>query len=1267
MMALVTENQLDNWVRGNAQEAQTLIVELVYRLVAASCPKTRKRRFPLGDSIGQHGPDGILHVDLGFKSFVPEGSSFWEIGSSLNARNKATQDYNSLSNEVPEKVRMESTFVFVTPLSGRRDWEYTWKEGAQADWLKTHRDRKNWKDVRIIDGTILIDWVHQFPAVELWLVRKIYGLEIQQKIKIPEYHWELLRSIGNPFPLPPVLFLVNRDEACRKLLELFDGSSSQLHLITHFPAHVIDFVCAYIASLDEEHRIDVTGRTLIISDMDAWSAVCNQWRNFILIADTDLDLSGDSGNRAIQQALNAGHSIVVGGEYAGPSNSSSVSLFTPRQHQLKQVLKDVGYPEQRAHTLVDRCDGDLSSLLRLLQGLPVLPDWARNADSTELTTAALLGSWMDGSEADRAVVKSLTGKEYEEWVEKMRKVSQTPGTPIACREGSWKIISRYEVWYVLGKIFSDQHLDKLQNIVISVLREADPRFKLPTNEQWLANIHGTDLTHSPLLRKGLAETLALLGSHPNALTSCATGKSEYTATFAVNKILFDADWVLWGSLDGLLPILAEAAPDEFLKTVDNALQQTPCPFDDLFAQENVGVFGGNYITGLLWALETLAWDEKCIVQACVILGELAAHDPGGNWTNRPADSLTRILLPWLPRTTAPLEKRKVALKTLQEQVPKVAWRVLLTLLPNQTKTSSSTHKPSWRDTIPDGWQKGVSNKEYWEQVVFCAELAVEMASVDIEKLECLVDQLDNLPEPAFTQALEHLSSETISNRPEDQRMGTWTKLVMFIHKHREFPDAKWALQEEKISRIERIATNLAPKDPFNIHRMVFSKYDFPLYEETKDWQKLEKNRNDCRQQVVKEILCRGGMDSIIRFAQDVELSRDVGHALAFVSESKIDKRILPVMLEIESAKLKQFAKAYVWRRRFSNGWAWVDGLDRSHWSASQVGQFLSWLPFTKEAWNRATNWLAENEREYWGKVRPNPYDTDDDKDFAIDKLVEHGRPRATIEFIHIMIGNDQLLDKKRIVISLLASVSSTEPDSMDTYKIIEIIEALQNDPETDPEDLFRIEWAYLSLLNRQPGVLPKTIENKLASDPVFFCEVIRRVYRSKKETGPRKKLSERDNAMISNASRLLNIWKTPPGKQSDGTFLPDNFRQWLAQVKKSCYESGHLEVVLFQIGQVLIHSPPDPDGLWIHHSVADALNDKSAEIMREGYNTGIFNSRGAHFIDPTGKPEMKLAEEYKQKAEQIENSGYQRFSATLRKISERYSHEAEQVIAAHRN
>ena len=143
-----------------------------------------------------------------------------------------------------------------------------------------------------------------------------------------------------------------------------------------------------------------------------------------------------------------------------------------------------------------------------------------------------------------------------------------------------------------------------------------------------------------MLRKGLAESLALIGSHPKALTSCSFGKADATAVLAVREILAEADWVQWASLNDLLPLLAEAAPREFLDAVENALNSDPCPFDTVFAQEGSGIMGGNYMTGLLWALETLAWDAEYLTRVVVILGELAARDPGGNWANRPANSLS---------------------------------------------------------------------------------------------------------------------------------------------------------------------------------------------------------------------------------------------------------------------------------------------------------------------------------------------------------------------------------------------------------------------------------------------------------------------------------------------------------------------------------------------------------------------------------------------------------------------------------------------------
>lgn len=101
-IGIITENQLDDWVRGHAHEAQGVIVELVWRLVAASSPNPKERRFPLGDSVNQPGSDGDLNTDFGFEPFVPEGRSLWEIGTGNDAGGKATSDYTDRTAMTPE-------------------------------------------------------------------------------------------------------------------------------------------------------------------------------------------------------------------------------------------------------------------------------------------------------------------------------------------------------------------------------------------------------------------------------------------------------------------------------------------------------------------------------------------------------------------------------------------------------------------------------------------------------------------------------------------------------------------------------------------------------------------------------------------------------------------------------------------------------------------------------------------------------------------------------------------------------------------------------------------------------------------------------------------------------------------------------------------------------------------------------------------------------------------------------------------------------------
>ncbi|MFB3896831.1 MAG: hypothetical protein ACE14V_11085 [bacterium] len=961
------------------------------------------------------------------------------------------------------------------------------------------------------------------------------------------------------------------------------------------------------------------------------------------------------------------HSLI--GQYS-PENTTA--LWTQIINEVQSANKNAGtislesIPDDLRNAFKRQNIAVISDELATSQLQTVKQDWKQTAYASDLAIVNLLGSWCDKNENDHIIAQRLANKDYNSWIVKIREILQYPTNPIALKNGLWTITERYSLWQDLGTMLFDNNLDMFKQCIVDVLTERDPQFELPAEERYMANIHGKVLKHSPELRKGLAESLALLGNKYDVLTNCTQNKPETIAVLTLREIFSNADWKLWASLNDLLPLLAEAAPDEFLGIVENALQQSLCPFDVLFSQEGKGAFGTNYLTGLLWGLETLAWEEKYLVQVCVILGELASHDPGGNWANRPINSVLTILLPWHPQTIASIDKRKVALNTLLKENPTIAWKVLISLLHNQQRITMGSHKPSWRSSIPDNWKVNVTKYDYWEQVYYYGDLAVEMAGYDIEKLVELVNHLDNLSQASFEKVMKLLSSEFVNNKPENIHFTLWTNLTEFTSKHRRFSNAKWALNGDIVSRIESITTKFTPKNPLYLHRRLFNKHSIDLYEENGNWEEQQQKLEKHRQEAIKDIIDFGGIDSIITFIETVDLPFNVGFSLGIIAQPNIDSSILPQFLTTNNKNLLQFTHGFVWGRQSKFGWSWVDKLDKTDWSVIQISQFLSYLRFTEETWRRVSTLLGDSEREYWVRTNANPYEADCDLGVAIDKLIEYQRPYAAISCIFKIVHNRKPLDKSRSVKALLSALSSTESlNTMDVYKIVEIIKTLQNDPSTDQEDLFRVEWAYLSILNEYHGASPKLLENRLASDPAFFCKVIRLIYRSKKQDKPEKEPSEQQKLIASNAWTLLHEWRTPPGKQIDGSFSKQHFSEWLKHAKTICTESGHLEVALIHVGQVLFYSPPDPLGLWIDRVVADALNAKDAEEMRRGFSTEVTNSRGVHMVDPTGKPERELAEQYRKKAEEIDNSGYQRFAVTLRNIAEEYDQEANRIISEH--
>lgn len=1251
---IVSSTDLERYADTIASEA--VIPELVWMLVNQSTSDLTTCRIPYGDDINQPGLDGLVETENGFRQFVPKKRSLWEIGTGSSPQTKATKVYGERTREIALQERQEAAFVFVTP---RAEGVGGWKEPAQRKWIEK-RKTDGWKDIKIIDGGQLADWIRGFPAIGRWLLKKIGSINTITGLSTPAEHWENLQELAHldQLPLSPRIFLVGREQACAEMHRLFRRDIKKVVFTYECVNDTEDFVAAFLASLDDKTRQSFCNKCLFIESPDVWRSMINLEIPHVFVAHPKLDLES-SGEQLLLAALAKGHGVVM--SVTGESDHL-IPLRSPSASALEITLKEAGYKHDRAHELAAAGALSLSRLKRHMLKLEVLAPYAMWESARALSLAGLLGRWDGNNSDDRAVVERIVKKSYGEWIDVVRPETLRSDTPLIQHNENWKVISRGEAWSALGPRLFDDDLDCFQKAALIVLGERDPKFDLPEKERFAASLHGKVLQHSSVLRKGIAETLALLGSRPSALSSCSQGKAELVASLTVRGLLKDADWVKWAGLDSHLPMLAEAAPNEFLDAVEKALSDpAKSPFNALYAQEGSGVMGWNYTSGLLWALETLAWHPDYLVRVTVLLGELASIDPGGTWANRPANSLIDIFLPWHPQTCATIQKRKEAVKLLLREEPSVGWKLLQALLPNRYGSTSGCRKPAWRDFISAGWSERGTNHEYLDQVSGYAELAVSTAAADIPKLAELIDRLPDLPLPAYSNVLKHLSTDVVLGLTELDRLPLWEALVDLAAKHRKFADAKWAMPMEEIAKIEATAARLAPKPANLIHRRLFSDRDFDLFEEKDGYEEQQRELDLRRQEAIKDIIKENEVAGVLDFSRQVASPEKVGYALGSIEGDSVDVLLLPGYLEKEDKVTKSFIGKFVWGRFWTKGWSWVDGVVGDTWTIQQKATFLTLLPFAQDTWCRAEKLLGNDVGAYWKITKVNQWGVRDHLHLlkAIDELLNNGRPKSALACLGRLVYDKAVFSPDLAVRALMDNLMVEEKSStLDQHDILEIIKWLQANSSTETKALFQIEWNYLPFLDHEFGGEPKTLERQLASDPAFFCEVIGLVFRSDKDECKEQPTDKQRN-IAQNAYRLLCAWKTVPGIVPDGSFDNKFFTEWIAEVKKLVAASGHFGVAMSQIGQVLPYSPPDSNGLWIHHAVAEVLNNKDAERMRSGFTMELYNRRGMHGFT-AGKEEREIAAKSREQAEALEHYGYHQFATTMRKFAEGYEREAEQ-------
>lgn len=1220
---LINSTDLQIWA--SRRDSQGKLPKLIRRLIRATVPDIRRLHFRTDEGVQIGGWDGIVEARTG-NDFVPDGTSGWELGVDRNVKSKADEDYEKRTDDPAEVDPATSTFIFVTP----RRW------GGKERWIKNKVKEGKWLDVRSYDADDIETFLEMAPAVHIW-ASILLGKRPEGAIDIENY-WTEWVSVTRPQTIP-ALVIAGRQEAADTISAWLQEEPSCLSLQAETQDEAVAFLAACLQRLPEDIRTAVTERTVVVENEIEWRRLSLCPEPLILIP-----IFGDRS--LVASAIQRGHHVLLPLGLSEAETTANIALNRPHRDAVHQALDEMKIPQHQLGDLATLGRRSLAALRRRLAINPSLlvPEWAEPSEARSLLPALLVGRWHDSNEADRDVISRLACREYSQVNEVLLRWANSP-YPFVRRVGDvWLVVSKQDSWLLLSRFLASDDLRHFEDIALEVLAQADPKYDLDVEQRRVASFLGKRLPHSGHLRAGIAETLALMATRNDLVPLADHSFGQDWADRIVYKLFRNVtSWEHWATLDPLLVSLAEASPDNFMKAVDSAVTGEQPIAVTLFQQED-SYWGGPEHTGLLWALELLAWSPHYLSRAALLLAHLTRLDPGGKWANRPQSSLQSIFLILYPCTKAPPDQRLKTIDLIRKQDSDVAWNLMVGIIPqlHMNTTVHKTHEPDFREWGTDTWEP-VTWAEVQTMVHELIGRLVEDVGTDERRWNSIIQLVDDLPDEQFNILISKMR-ETFTESNEIESSGQLSasfrkSLRAILSRHMSYPDAHWAMSKEHIEQLNKIYIGLEPQDLVSRYAWQFSHpAQFMLPEKT-DWQERHQQIEGIRKQTVQMIYEVGGLTDILRLAQQTEDPHLVGLTFGSVlSLGAHEDDFLTQTFGATEGYLVLLGLGYG-RARLVGDPNWLksklSGQVLSEGTPLHQANFYLCLVSDKRTWDLVKAAGLEVEKLYWSRVGLWGHGklSEGDLQFLIESLVSHGRLTEAIHYISSQShSKDGQLPPAFITDTLEMAISDTKMQPVDWSQLVDdvphLLKVIEASKEIDDERLGRLELLFLSWLEHSE-YQPKALMRSLNDNPTLFCELVDLLFRA--ENDEPRELSQEEARLNSQADKLLRLWRTLPGSDEQGNIDEVKLSTWVVTAKALVNDSGRGASGERQIGQLLSHSPKGADGLWPHEGVRRVIEEVVSDHVERGFKVGAFNNRGVitRSLTEGGVQEREIAVRYR--------------------------------------
>lgn len=1241
----ITSTDISNWAGTVA--ARTHLPVLLRRLVHADIDAAAKVDFPGYDAGERKGWDGSTEIDSA-GHWVPAGKTGWELSVSADLPGKANRDFQARS-KLPASERMATTFAFVTA----RHWP------GKDTWADRQRKLGQWRDVRAYDATDLEQWLERSATTQLWFAREL-GRCVEGVVPIAEC-WRGWSESTSP-KLSPLFFDEAIKDRRQTLVNWLESNSEHPFVVV---ADSAEEALAFLArALLEPDGIAGTlhDRAVLATDADALNRLAAASRDAILIAaDRETELAASSLTRR--------NRVIVVRPRTSVEYDADLALQNPSSECFGKALDDMGIEERHQEQLKEESGLSPTILRRRLALTPELrlPSWAsEKALLRKLMPMLLAGAWNRTVEADRMLVAELARKTFDAVEEDLIDLLALPESPVWAIGNYRGLVSRKDALFTAGRALTQNDIDRFFEVAEFILSEDDPALDLPPEERWSANIYGKKRDISGSMRAAVGELLVLFAVYGDRVLGPQVNPVGIRIDALVSRLLHAVEARKWLSQQSDLPLLAEASPRAFLEAVELDLRSDDPQLLAMLRPVKSGGFDSPDRTGLLWALEVIAWNEAYLFRVARVLARLCEVPINDNWVNKPENSMESLVRSWLPQTAANIDQRLALLDMIVREFPSVGWNLCKAQIETGHRSASPNATPRWRtDAAGAG---GATYDEDYRMRRHALDLMLDWPWLDLSQLSDLISEsaeMTNNDQLAVWARVKRW----IDNGPRDEE-----RAMLREHMRRSVLSRRnrKKVRTGNVDKIRRVIFEaLAPDDLVERHRWLFaeqwvSESGDDIWDDDFDYNKHEAHIDALRRSAIAEIRDGVGFDGVGRLLSSVNAWHTVGHYLGKLTpDGERADLVTTILGRLQSSNerywigcLQGVLQALADDEREVILRTLVPGLD----DAAALSLF-KYASFEGSTWSLLAELRPDLQVPYWREVVPYGWrQSESELNLCVKRLLDVDRP---ISAFNSMAHEFKRLDGAILARLMKALIQPTEELEREVQinagAISDALDALQASGASSVAELAQYEYLFINALAHSRHGIPN-LELRIEESPADFVQLVSLLYRRDDggEDPPELRIpQDRDmQAIGSNVYRVLDKLKRTPGTQGDGTVDSTALLAWLVEVRERFRLVGRTNVGDSQIGQLLGRTGPGADGIWPNEAVRDALEACGSDRMMQGMEIGLQNSRGVTWRGPGGSQERNLASKYRAFSRQLQVD-YPVTSRMLEQIAQSYDGQAE--------